>query len=157
MARARHLEAPHGRRSGFTLIEVLVALLVLSIGLLGLAMLQLESLKYNTDAYFRTQATMLAYDIIDRMRANAAAANAGGYVASEKPSVIENCGDTSTGCADTTALANYDLGVWYGRLDEVLPPDETPSSISSNGTRHTVVVRWNERGIPKSRAWDIEL
>lgn len=157
MMRARHLEAPHGRRSGFTLIEILVALLVLSIGLLGLAMLQLQSLKYNTDAYFRTQATMLAYDIIDRMRANATAANAGRYVASEKPSTIESCGEMSTGCADTTALANYDLGVWYGKLEEVLPPDSTPSSISSNGARHTIVVRWNERGISKSRTWDIAL
>ncbi|HLE93281.1 MAG TPA: type IV pilus modification protein PilV, partial [Sulfuricaulis sp.] len=55
---------------GFSLIEVLVALLVLSIGLLGLAALQTTSLQYNTGSYFRTQATFLAYDIIDRMRAN---------------------------------------------------------------------------------------
>src|SRR5690606_3260878 len=62
---------------GFSLIEVLVALLVLSVGLLGLAMLQIEGLKHNTDAYYRTQATVLAYDIIDRMRANSDAAKNG--------------------------------------------------------------------------------
>ncbi|MFL6713216.1 MAG: type IV pilus modification protein PilV, partial [Sulfurifustis sp.] len=77
---------------GFTLVEVLVTLVVLSIGLLGLAMLQLESLKHNTDAYFRTQATMLAYEIIDRMRANVDAARGGSYVAAAAPA-DENCGD----------------------------------------------------------------
>lgn len=143
---------------GFTLIEVLIALLVLSIGLLGLAMLQLESLKYNTDAYFRTQATMLAYDIIDRMKANPDAANAGLYDATAKPGANQTCGDTSAGCANTTDLANYDLNVWYTKLDAVLPPASTASSISSPGANaHTIIITWSERGFPKSRQWDIQL
>ncbi len=145
------------RQRGFTLLEVLVAILVLSIGLLGLAMLQVESLKYNTDAYYRTQATMLAYEIIDRMRANSAAAKAGSYVASAAPSTTETCGNTTSGCADTTALANYDLGVWYSRLGAVLPADSTSSSIAQAGNTHTVIIRWKERDISKSRAWNIEL
>ncbi|OGI53919.1 MAG: type IV pilus modification protein PilV [Candidatus Muproteobacteria bacterium RIFCSPHIGHO2_12_FULL_60_33] len=53
--------------AGFSLIEVLVALLVLSIGLPGWAALQTTSLKYNTDSYFRTQATYFVHDIVDRM------------------------------------------------------------------------------------------
>ncbi len=146
-----------GRIRGFTLLEVLVAILVLSIGLLGLAMLQVESLKYNTDAYFRTQATMLAYEIIDQMRANSAAAKAGGYSASAAPSTTETCGASASGCASTTALANYDLSVWYARLAAVLPADTTPSSISQSGNTCTVIVRWKERDISKSRTWTIEL
>ena len=55
---------------GFTLIEVLVAMLVLAVGLLGLAGLQATSLRNNQSAYNRSQATQLAYDIADRMRAN---------------------------------------------------------------------------------------
>lgn len=58
------------RARGFSLLEVLVALVILSVGLLGLAALQARSLQFNQDAYVRTQATLLAYDIIDRMRAN---------------------------------------------------------------------------------------
>ena len=58
------------RISGFTLLEVLVALVILSIGLLGLAGLQAASLRYNHSSYLRSQATLIAYDIVDRMRAN---------------------------------------------------------------------------------------
>ena len=58
------------KNTGFTLIEVLIAMLVLAVGLLGLAGLQATSLKNNQSAYNRSQATQLAYDIADRMRSN---------------------------------------------------------------------------------------
>src|SRR4030065_2717121 len=64
---------------GFTLLEVLVAIVVMSIGLLGLAGLMASSLKNSHSAYQRTQATWLAYDALDRMRANRQVALAGGY------------------------------------------------------------------------------
>lgn len=56
--------------AGFTMIEVLVALVVLALGLLGFALLQTMNLRYAQSANFRTQATNLAYDLIDQMRAN---------------------------------------------------------------------------------------
>src|SRR5574343_439121 len=62
--------------TGFTLIEVLIAMLVLAIGLLGLATLQTYSLRSNLSAYTRGQATQLLYDMSDRMRANSSLANA---------------------------------------------------------------------------------
>ena len=69
---------PQKHQKGFSLVEILVALLILSIGLLGLAALQTTSLKFNTDSYMRTQATYFVYDIIDRMRANSDSVVAGG-------------------------------------------------------------------------------
>jgi type IV pilus assembly protein PilV len=57
-------------QKGFTLIEVLIAVLVLGIGLLGLAALQTAGIRSNQNAYLRSQATIMAYDMIDRMRAN---------------------------------------------------------------------------------------
>jgi type IV pilus assembly protein PilV len=61
----------YGRRqTGFSLIEVLVAMLVLAIGLLGLAALQTQGMRFNHDAYVRTSATSLAYDIVEKMRIN---------------------------------------------------------------------------------------
>ncbi len=59
-----------GREQGFTLIEVLVATLVLTVGLLGIAAMQMVSFQTNQSAYMRSQATYLAQDIMDRMRAN---------------------------------------------------------------------------------------
>jgi prepilin-type N-terminal cleavage/methylation domain-containing protein len=58
------------KQSGFSLVEVLVAMLVLAIGLLGLAALQTQGVRFNHDAYVRTNATSLAYDIVDKMRLN---------------------------------------------------------------------------------------
>lgn len=55
---------------GVTLLEVLISIIVLSVGLLGYAGLQTVSMKNNTSAFQRSQATMLTYDIVDRMRAN---------------------------------------------------------------------------------------
>jgi len=57
--------------SGFTLIEVLISVLILGIGILGVLNLQTRALMDNQDAYLRTQAIFLAYDMSDRIRANA--------------------------------------------------------------------------------------
>ncbi|WP_419708503.1 type IV pilus modification protein PilV [Pseudomonas sp. NFX224] len=60
-------------QDGMTLIEVLVALLILSIGLLGAAAFQLNALKYTDSARMTSQASFIAYDMMDRIRANSAA------------------------------------------------------------------------------------
>ncbi|MCW8275819.1 type IV pilus modification protein PilV [Pseudomonas sp. PCH199] len=60
-------------QDGMTLIEVLVALLILSVGLLGAAAIQLNALKYTDSARMTSQASFIAYDMMDRIRANAAA------------------------------------------------------------------------------------
>ena len=57
---------------GFTMVEVLVTLVILAVGLLGLAGLQATSLRNTESAYQRSQAAILAYDMLDRMRANSA-------------------------------------------------------------------------------------
>lgn len=58
------------QQSGMTLIEVMISVLILVIGMLGLAAMQLQSVKFNESAKWRSQATFLAYDIVERIRAN---------------------------------------------------------------------------------------
>lgn len=151
------------RQGGFSLIEVLVALLVLSIGLLGLAALQVTGLKYNSDAYYRTQASILAYDIIDRMRANPKGAGNGDYVvdgtslASKLASFESGTKCDATACSSTSAIALYDLGRWYEAQRAVLPTPGTPSTIGKSGNAHTITIRWRERGdIEMSQTWVVE-
>lgn len=67
------------RQRGVTLLEVLVTILVMSVGLLGLAGLTAASIRNNHGAYHRSQAVWLAHDMADRMRANRHAAQLGQY------------------------------------------------------------------------------
>lgn len=150
--------------AGFSLIEVLVALLVLSIGLLGLAALQATGFKYNSDAYYRTQASILAYDIIDRMRANPKGAGDGDYeidetnVAAKLDSFASATKCDVNPCSTPSAIALYDLGRWYEAQRAVLPaPGTRPSTIDKTGNVHTIIIRWRERGdIEMSQFWEIE-
>lgn len=123
------LDYRHGHR-GFSLLEVLIAVLVLSVGLLGMAGLQLNAMKFNQTAAVRTHATVLAYDIADRMRANRAVAKSGGYVIA------------SDAVASGTSVAQTDLGNWKDALDRHLPGGQ--GAVSVNGDMVTVTIEWDE-------------
>lgn len=117
-------------QSGITLIEILVALLVLSIGLLGLANLQAVGLRANHNAYLRSQATFLAYDIVDRMRANRPPALSGSY---------------DIALDDTPAGAGVpadDLDEWKTMLAGRLPAGDGSVGVSDGVV--TVVVEWDD-------------
>lgn len=119
------------RSSGFSLIEVLVSVLVLGVGVLGMAALQLNALKYNQTAAVRSQATFLAYDITDRMRANRSKARAGNYD-------ISLAADAPTG----TGIVATDLQQWKAALAEQLP--DGSGSVERSSTKFIVTVQWDE-------------
>lgn len=110
------------RPSGFAMLEVLISILVIAFGLLGLAGLQGFSIRNNHNAYLRSQATLLAYDIADRMRANRTGINAGAYNLGPVAAGTSACQFTSSPAAcDSAALAAYDLFVWQQLLTQQLP------------------------------------
>ena len=119
------------RMQGFTLLEVLVAVVVLSIGLLGLAGLMASSLRNSHSAYQRTQATWLAYDALDRMRANRQVALAGGYNLA--------LGGTPGG----SGMAATDLSQWTTALGNTLPAGQGSIAVAAGGAV-TVVVQWDD-------------
>lgn len=129
------------REAGFTLIEVLVALVVLSIGLLGLAGMQFRGLRSNTDAYYRTQATLLAYEMADRMRANLPGVQNGNYgnITTTKPA-DPNC--IATGCS-AAQMAQYDAFSWLTRLQSALPSGRGTVVAGGNGV-FAITVMWDE-------------
>jgi type IV pilus assembly protein PilV len=131
---------------GFTLLEVLVALIVLSIGLLGLSGLQATSLSGNHQALIRSQATLMVSDIIDRMRANRASALAGDYDIAIGDSTPNGpaCSTPATPCTGAQ-VADRDLETWRNRLAPLLPGNEETSiavTTDSNGSVAVVTVRW---------------
>lgn len=106
------LDTKHNR--GFTLIEVLVSVLILGVGLLGLASLQANSLRNNHSVYLRTQASLLAYDLIDRIRANkntAIISNTYLIDFDEAPENVTNCQNTGANCTGTD-MALFDINQW---------------------------------------------
>ncbi len=134
------------KQQGFTLLEVLVSLVVLSIGLLGLAALQLQGLKYNHDAYVRTQGTFLAYDLIERMRANSA--NADNYVGAAP-------GDA---CGAAANLATDDRACWHADIAATLPGGTaTVTQDAADTTLFTTTISWADRnaaaGVTTTQAW----
>jgi type IV pilus assembly protein PilV len=150
-------ETTRAFQKGFTLLEVLIALLVLAIGLLGLAALQTTGLRSNTMATTRTHATQLAYDIADRMRANVA----GSYTTDIDNAVtailngyaLASCPYTLPG---TPAQADNDLDTWCTAVGNILPSgdakitqvrqkglDDTLNTLDDVVT-YDVIVYWDE-------------
>jgi type IV pilus assembly protein PilV len=127
------------RQRGFTLIEVLIAALVLSIGLLGLAALQTVSLRMTQGSYLRSQATNLAYEIADAMRANRT--NAAAYAGNHTATCDFEHARTST------VIVTADVAEWSNRLACLLPQGTGAIVTTTTGSRTsvTVTVTWNEQ------------
>jgi len=99
---------------GFSLVEVLVAVVLLSIGLLGLAKLQFWGVRHTGSAYFRTQATQIANEMVERMRANPVGVVTGGYALNGAGCGPVDCGVAwddcrIESCDDPARLARFDL------------------------------------------------
>ena len=119
--------------SGFTLLEVMIALLVLSIGLLGIAALQANSLKVNHGAYQRSQAIFLAYDMMDRLRANRTAALAG------------QCDIAMGATLGGTAMCDTDVTDWQNNfVGALLPSGQGFIDCSTTANICVVTVQWDE-------------
>lgn len=128
------------KQSGFTLLEVLVAMLVLSIGLLGLAGLMASSMRNNQSAYHSTRATWLAYDILDRMRANNAVALAGGYSAAGALGSPASCSTT----APSGSIAAQDIGAWKNMIACALPTGDGAITVTPTNRQVRIIVQWND-------------
>lgn len=125
MCQARIYSAP---QFGFTLIEVLITLLILAVGLMGLAGLQTRMLSTQFEAYQRAQAVMLAEDMASRLRTNIATARATSYVVTTQYGTGNSLGDTACASSD-------DLCVWSQALKGATVKQGTQSVGSMIGAR----------------------
>lgn len=160
------------KETGFTLTEVLISLVVLSIGLLGLASVQTESLKKNNDAYLSSIASTQASDIIDRMRSNYEQAKNGGYSTSSSSNAAQSnvgclggipnqptsqSGSQTSSCTEQQMSLN-DLYEWQANLANLLPEGKGSICLSSNpgtvgsslncnnqGDIYVIMISWRSR------------
>ena len=131
-------------QKGFTLLEVLISLVILAVGLLGLAGLQSVSVINNHGALLRSEASLLSYDILDRMRANREqAVTTSRYVSGfdDAASGYANC----TACAPA-ALVDHDLNQWKTDVGNQLPGGEAEIAREAlpSGVIYVVTLRWDE-------------
>lgn len=137
------------QRRGFTLLEVLVALVVLSIGLIGLAGLQGSSLRFTNDAYVRSQATILAYEMADRVRANV-----DGDYHNPTKQLNTDCEDrsgTPSGCT-VEQMVRHDMAWWTDERIATLPSawgticrytNSATLACDPNGDDYVIRIRWD--------------
>ena len=140
------------QQRGFTLIEAMIALVIFSVGLLGLAGMQMSGMQNNQSAILRTQAIQQSYDMAERIRANlgnATGAGVGGAynnLNSGNVSCVGNAGSCST-------IATFDFADWYGITQNVLPSGtgsvtgravNNGSGLANNSRLFTITVGWLE-------------
>ncbi|NMT65515.1 type IV pilus modification protein PilV [Marinobacter orientalis] len=138
------------KQNGFTLIEILVTVVILAVGLLGLAGLVLEGMRNNQGAYLRTQASILAYDMADRMRANKErAADYAAFSTDGATTALPTCATDPAGCTPA-GQAQVDLVEWTRQIQGVgsdmalLPGGVGVIQQDASTSRFTVTVTWDE-------------
>ncbi len=133
---ARRSTAQHG----FSLVEVLIALIIMTIGMLGIAGLYVQSLQAGRTSLFRHHAVNLAGDVADRIRANP---RAGAEYEGEGEN--KSCVGAGIDCDEAERAAN-DVFLWLAQADDTLPDGLVDVDFDADATppEYTIRVEWNE-------------
>lgn len=135
---------PSDNMAGFTLIEVLVAVVILAIGLLGLANTQIFGLKSIQTSLNRTQASMLSYNMADLMRANITEARkyaGSAYITTLSPTQQSVCESVSANCSFQRMAIN-DLYNWQTQIAGSLPGGV--GVITQSNSAYVITISWTE-------------
>ncbi|MEO7065889.1 MAG: type IV pilus modification protein PilV [Rhodanobacter sp.] len=168
------------RQRGVSLIEVMMAMLIFSIGLIGLAGLLVISTRANQSAYTRTQVTFLANNMANRMRANPQAVWDSSYNTTYPSTDTQDCDSTTACTADQ--LATHDEQMWSAQLKTFLPSPSAKITCDNTSAGYTptasqmgmrppyggncsMIITWSERGngdqnhsdaAPQQFAWEFQ-
>ncbi len=129
------------KQRGDTMIEVLVTVIILAVGVLGAAAMQVTTIQNLNSSYSASVAAMVAEDFSERMRANPIAALANSYGDGSDPGGFPNC---AANACTTAELATYDLGSWWQVMTGVLPVASGQVTRIIGTSTFVITVRWDE-------------
>lgn len=133
--------ASHRTQRGFSLVEVLIALIILSVGMLGIAGLYVQSLQAGRTSMLRHNAVTMAGDVADRIRSNPRAG-----IAYEGAGADKSCVAMDIDCSEAD-MASHDIFLWNQQADDSMPNGQV--TITFNGVvpaEYTIAVTWDEPG-----------
>lgn len=141
---------------GSSLIEVVVALFVLAIGMLGVLSMQVKSMQFNQSAYYYSQAVYLANQILENMRSSPDLANAYLIGLDESaPTTSKNCSASGVTCT-ATELRNFNLKTWRDNVQNTLVSGK--SSVERVGNFYAITVQFDDtRSSPDAESGTPEL
>lgn len=153
------LSSPRRRQHGVSMLEVLISLVLITSALLGATALQMTGLQSNRSAYYRSQASLLAYDFADRLRINASYALAGSprYETDSTTGTVPtspSCVTDSNGCSDSQ-LRDQDLREWSENFFDVTGIGQDGSNykavlpsgtgvVTASGSLYSIQISWSE-------------
>ena len=152
------------KHKGFTLVEILVSLLILSVGMLGMAGLQISGMRNSATSSYRTDATQLSYDIVDSIRANTLAVDGNVFEEIEvdhddtlvdpQKSCLQTSTTATVSSCTSAEMAAVDLYDWITRVRQKLPNasvsiqcndlDGTDGDDCTEFSTHTIMLSWDE-------------
>lgn len=143
------------KNSGFSLIEILISLVIMSVGMMGLAGLKMVSIKGTNSAHFRHESSLLMADLADRMRSNIDAVNNGTY---EAETAVNISAAPSPDCSETICsadeLSEYDkyqialkmsLAIPNSSLFITCPDSDCSTTVNDVKKNHTIIINWKEK------------
>jgi len=135
----RHNSPTNKPNHGFTLLEVLISLVIFSLGALSLITLQIKTTQASHQAHLNTLAMSLLQDMAGRIRSNHISAKAGHYLKTNTT--------TTTDCSESncspTQIAQYDKQVWLQRIKNTLPKAKTKIQLKDN--QYTLTLYWHSQ------------
>lgn len=141
-------------QGGFSLVEVLIALIILSVGMLGIASLYVQSMQAGRTSLFRHHAVLLAGDVADRIRANRTA----GAVYETPAGADNNCIGGGTNCSPPQ-MALQDILIWQQQALDTLPNGVVVVNFdgATNPPTYTITVNWDEAGRAQTYSFNVPI
>lgn len=140
-------------QKGSSLIEILVSLMILSVGILGVMGLQTRSMQFNQGALHLVRATILAEDYVDRMRSNIDFAGLYTIGSTDAARSYINCEDADANCTPRD-LASYHVGTWQEEVSELLPGATVEVANIPPDSEYTITINYRDDRLEASSSYD---